>query len=417
MPPGRHSSSSHSSRSHSSSSSRSSSSRSSSSRSSSSRSSSSRSRSHSSSSHSSRSYGSRTYSSSYSSKPRIKSVYIDKRMPKEIKNNSLLLDGKKHNYIYYDREWIHPKTNEVFHKGYYNEEGTYYDANDIVFKNQDGTFKSHFRCEYCGAEAEYVWNEGQYPTCNSCGATMSKTPVFIDELVNVTETSKRAGNKAAMRGIIILILFFMTAPGLFISLGILGSITSYNNHKSGNTSTSVEDEPVSNLDIYGSDIYLKKVDGAENGKKSKNKDSNSSNKKNSGNNKSDKKNSDKNSGNKNSGNKNSSKKKSDNKNSGLIYEICESTDDYEKCLSWDYGADSYYDYDTNCYIWYNTDVAPNLWQYWYDDIAGDSEYGWMECEGDKWYIETEDGWVEYEGDTSNLWHIKNKFDSENATEE
>ena len=28
------------------------------------------------------------------------------------------------------------------------------------------------------------------------------------------------------------------------------------------------------------------------------------------------------------------------------------------------------------YLWYNTDVAPNLWQYWYDDIAGGNYYGW-----------------------------------------
>lgn len=93
------------------------------------------------------------------------------------------------------------------------------------------------------------------------------------------------------------------------------------------------------------------------------------------------------------------------------YRICTAQDEYEKHLTWDYGAESYYDYDSDCYLWYNTDVSPNLWQYWYDDIAGDSYYGWMECEGDKWYIEVSDtDWELYTGDTSNLWHIENSFD-------
>lgn len=93
------------------------------------------------------------------------------------------------------------------------------------------------------------------------------------------------------------------------------------------------------------------------------------------------------------------------------YVICEQTDDYEKHLTWDYGADFYYDYDSDCYLWYNTDVSPNLWQYWYEDIAGSNYYGWMECEGDTWYIEISDTeWEEYTGDTSGLWQIQNKFD-------
>ena len=70
-----------------------------------------------------------------------------------------------------------------------------------------------------------------------------------------------------------------------------------------------------------------------------------------------------------------------------------------------------FDYDSNCYLWYNTDVSPNLWQYWYDDIAGDEYYGWMECEGEDWYIEVSDTeWEKYDGDTSQLWHIENSFD-------
>ena len=94
-----------------------------------------------------------------------------------------------------------------------------------------------------------------------------------------------------------------------------------------------------------------------------------------------------------------------------IFRICSEDDPYEKHLTWDYGAQAYYDRGSDCYLWYNTDVSPNLWQYWYEDIAGSNYYGWMECEGEDWYIEVSDTeWEEYEGDTSGLWHIENEFD-------
>lgn len=35
----------------------------------------------------------------------------------------------------------------------------------------------------------------------------------------------------------------------------------------------------------------------------------------------------------------------------------------------------------------------------------------MECEKNTWYIEISDTeWTEYTGDTSDLWHIRNRFD-------
>lgn len=90
--------------------------------------------------------------------------------------------------------------------------------------------------------------------------------------------------------------------------------------------------------------------------------------------------------------------------------------DYDKYMCWDSSADSYYDYTTGSYAWYNTDVSPNLWQYWFDGISTDYEssgYGWMECEGGTWYMETADGeWTDVTElyDTSGLWHIDNEFD-------
>ena len=74
--------------------------------------------------------------------------------------------------------------------------------------------------------------------------------------------------------------------------------------------------------------------------------------------------------------------------------------------------DSYYDPDTGCYFWYNDEVRPYCWQYWYEDISSNYEdYGWMEYdEGDKtWYIEVSEGsWIKLPDeyyDEDLLWHI------------
>ena len=73
---------------------------------------------------------------------------------------------------------------------------------------------------------------------------------------------------------------------------------------------------------------------------------------------------------------------------------------------------NYYDPDTDCYFWYNTDVYPNIWQYWYEGISSDyGDYGWMEYDESEglWYIQVSDyNWIVLpdEYDTSYLWHIQ-----------
>ena len=85
------------------------------------------------------------------------------------------------------------------------------------------------------------------------------------------------------------------------------------------------------------------------------------------------------------------------------------TQSYDKRLVWDSDADSYYDADSTCWIWYNTDVSPAIWQYWYEGISSDfGDYGWMEHDSAGWYIEqSENKWIELPGryDTSALWYI------------
>lgn len=279
-------------------------------------------------------------------------------VPREIQKRAIRMQCRSHDYVYYDTQWQDEKSEKIFHKGYYDEEGKYYSADDIVFKKQDGSFTSRYICPYCAAEAEYLWKEGLLPTCRKCGAQMEKQPVYVDEVINMEpyQTGWKEEKPITVREVL-----KPAVPVLFWILLVSFIINFYVAEKNGEISvfskdTQTQENQVSNLDIYGNRIYLKEV--KEN-----------------------------------------------------TYEICGSDEAYDKELEWDYGADSYYDYESNCYLWYNTDVAPNLWQYWYDDIAGDSYYGWMECEGDTWYIEVSDTeWKEYTGDTSSLWHIQNRFD-------
>jgi len=368
--------------------------RSSSSRSSRSRSSSSRSRSSSSSRRSSSSHSS-SYRCSYSSSRSTSSVFSGRvrrnqptGIPSYLRQKSVLMRCKNHDYMYYNEAWTDEKTGVSYRKGYYDENGTYYDAESIVFKKPDGSYEAHYVCDYCGTELEANWKEGFYPTCKNCGAEMNKTPVYIDEIVNISTgeasydgsyRSSYASGENKSKSFIAGMLISLAAPfTMMIIMLIISNVLTKKerdfyseiNRVIYTESTPIQEydpveeyDPVqeteTNLEIYGTDIYLDEI-------------------------------------------------------SPDIYRICDEEEDYEKHLTWDYGAQSYYDYDSDCYLWYNTDVSPNLWQYWYDDIAGDNYYGWMECEGEDWYIEVSDtDWELYEGDTDGLWHIENPFDKAN----
>ena len=83
----------------------------------------------------------------------------------------------------------------------------------------------------------------------------------------------------------------------------------------------------------------------------------------------------------------------------------------DKELAWDDEFGSYYDADTECWVWFNTDVDPAVWQYWYEGISSDyGDYGWMEHDSEGWWIEESAGnWIALPDkyDTSRLWYIEN----------
>ena len=81
----------------------------------------------------------------------------------------------------------------------------------------------------------------------------------------------------------------------------------------------------------------------------------------------------------------------------------------DRILTYDAYEDSYYDEDSDCWLWYNTEVDPPVWQYWVEGISSDfGDYGWMEHDEDGWWIEASYGnWIQLPDKypTDNLWYI------------
>ena len=351
MPPRGHSSSSHSSRSHSSH-------RSSGSRSRSRSSSGSGSRSsyhgHSSSSHSSVSH--RNLSTTHFVKPRV-------NQPRGFCGSGYVNSYKcrKHEYNFYPADWTDIETGTVYKKGYYDENGDHYET--LILKHNQKYENVPLRCEYCGTTCvRDLTDDSQTMACENCGANMIIEAV-LDEPDR--EIPDYGISSAKMKGLsIALVITAITFILSFAAMSFLGTFFRLSRaYRENYTYTPVEtvesaSKPVSNTDIFGSTLYLK--NGADG------------------------------------------------------YSLSDSGD-YDKVLYWDYSYESYYDKDTDCYVWYNTDVSPNLWQYWYEDISSDfGDYGWMEYEDGQWYVEYDDGeWTQLDNgkyDQSVLWHFDNASD-------
>ncbi len=78
-------------------------------------------------------------------------------------------------------------------------------------------------------------------------------------------------------------------------------------------------------------------------------------------------------------------------------------------------GEDWYDSQTECWFYYNDEVSPYQWQYWYEGISSDyGDYGWMEYDMGEgaWYIEADKGkWVHLPADydTSKLWHMTDEY--------
>ena len=407
MPPSRHSSSSHSSRPMSS---MSRSSSSSSFRSSSSHSSISRSSSSSFSRPSTPSYSSRPASSSGPSRhsssshasapakpsytPRPQSYASQPQRPVQSKPafNPLLISnltrpthiyGRRHNYIYYPEIWRDPVSGREYQPGYYDDSGVRYES--VAFENNGRYENVVCHCPYCDTKTVENLNAvdatSQILDCPNCGGQMeivselddfisaknemdssedsfgyelSSSSVYDRSSYNPEVETKNPAKKASCFLIVALIL------SLFITIGkyAINKIDEFSFTPSTNTTQEVQviDAPnvASGIQIIpGQPVYLEEqLDG---------------------------------------------------------YHVVNDVLRADRILTWDAGYESWYDEVSGCWLWYNTDVYPNTWQYWFEGISSDyGDYGWMEHDDEGWWVEQFDGdWIQLPKsyDMEQLWFI------------
>ena len=277
--------------------------------------------------------------------------------------------GVTHSYVYYPSDWFDETTSRGYRKGYYDENGTYYDT--VVFK-QNGKYENVIcRCEYCGSVRKMDWSgDGQAPNCENCGAVM-KIESAIDELITDSassydssfgevNSSRPTVGKTALMTIITAIIF--------ISVMAISTVYSHISDLTSRYPSVVDDRygeyegeeydglyALNHVDLFGETLYLKYSSPSGN------------------------------------------------------YTIVDGDDVWDKALPWDEEFESYYDERSDCYLWYNTEVYPYVWQYWYEDFSSQyGDYGWMEHDEDGWWVEEEsERWIELpdEYDEGVFWYI------------
>lgn len=265
-----------------------------------------------------------------------------------------ILHCLQHDYAYYPTSW--ECEGQQYEAGYYDESGNRYE--NVAFTDETGESTVEFSCEYCGTRAKYKWMEGQFPKCSSCGAPLSPRDVHTDAVIPdhsemtddaaITENSPR--QKKRRTWLIIVAVFVLI--WLYDSFSSRGA----EYHPSTNGGYTTELHPAAEQIRIGEDIRLKHIGNS-------------------------------------------------------IYEII-SSGNADKVLEYLPEDDYYYDSDTEAWLYYNTEMSPAVWQYWFEGFSSDyGDFGWMECEGKDWYVEASSGnWQKYSGSTASLWHIRNRFD-------
>ena len=259
--------------------------------------------------------------------------------------------GRSHDYTYYPVSWVDEATGRSFEKGYYDENGRRYEDVSLA---QNGRYENVLcHCSYCGQDT--VLNLGTDEVtkslqCPNCGAPM-EIKSQLDERVQGSYLSSGTGSGNAS-----------TAPakrrvgcliGVVIAL-VIAFISCIANEVSDVQYTAIP-VPVTETGEAAEDVlYLRRVgDGA--------------------------------------------------------YEICDNAGSADKILTWDYDADSFYDEESESWLWLNTDVTPEIWQYWFEGISSDyGDYGWMEHDEEGWFIEASEGnWIPLPSsyDTDGLWYL------------
>ena len=272
--------------------------------------------------------------------------------------------GKNHDYVYYPESWTDESSGISYQQGYYDENGQYYSS---VSAQENGKYENVIcKCPYCGQEtilnltaADVAAHNLQCPHCGGPMEIQSELEDYLNPEPENTHSytveepqNSFTGQKKKKK---------KKWPIVLAVLAVLYLIGSSEEKKQEQyTYQTPIVQQISTIDSNnaisrGSDIRLVST-GANS------------------------------------------------------YAYSASSQTSDKHLVWQDEYDSYYDADSDCWLWYNTDVEPPLWQYWYEGISSDyGDYGWMEHSVEGWYIEESEGnWIELPSkyDTAALWYIE-----------
>ena len=267
--------------------------------------------------------------------------------------------GRRHDYVFYPEAWTDPTSGRDYEKGYYDENGQYYDS---VSFSKDGQYENVVcHCPYCGQNTVLNLSAKDAAAhnlkCPSCGGPMeiqSELDDYVNQAAENTHTYQSEESLRQFNGKPKKKRRWWIVLAILVAMGLYGKYLEIKEERVYTPQTQTIQQISGMKAEYGSAVYLTKI--------------------------------------------------------GQNSYTVSSSKSGDKKLTWDASADSYYDASTECWLWYNTDVEPPLWQYWFEGISSDyGDYGWMEHDASGWYIETSEGnWIRLPGsyDTSRLWYIE-----------
>lgn len=259
----------------------------------------------------------------------------------------------KHDYYYFAEDFFDKITNTQYKKGYYDEEGTYYE--DLKIEYSDSEIIELCTCEYCGSIEKIDLKQmklGETLKCSNCTAILNldnittlNTDYYVcdengnflnqkvtknnvydnyDSQYNTRETSHGL-KSSSLIGIILTIIFLIIcipccSIGFIETIYDTGYYDDYDNYNDNMYNVSTP---------FGETIYVPEID-----------------------------------------------------------RYCEFVDDY------------YYDEITDCYFLFEENIEYPDMRYWYEDFSSQyGDYGWLEYhkETNEWYVE-----VDY-----NTWEVVN----------
>lgn len=257
-------------------------------------------------------------------------------------------DGKRHSYAYYPESWTDAATGRRFERGYYDEAGRRYDA--VCFA-RGGRYENVLcHCPYCGQDSVRSLNAGEdsesYLKCPNCGGPMELRSQLDELVTRQTGNTHVYNSEESLRPFLEQARRRRRRRRISLVAAVLLALC---------LAAGLLPSAVSRfLGQGGRKLYLRQL-GA------------------------------------------------------LCYELTDKDGGWDKALVWDADAESWYDAESDCWLWFNTEVEPAVWQYWYEGVSSDFEdWGWMEHEDGGWYIEESIGrWIALPAryDASALWYM------------